>query len=85
MQINDYAAFNFLYEGYKVNDQANKVGDDTTTYFGFLNRFGEWFIMQQIVSGTTISFRFCKGNSAYTTAWIAREAQTYNYINVIFA
>lgn len=84
MQINDYAAFNFLYENYKVNDQANKVGDDTITYFGFLNRFGEWFIMRQSVSGTTIAFRFCKGLSAYTTAWTAREAQVYDYLDVIF-
>ncbi len=85
MQINDYAAFAFLYDGYKVNDQANKSGDDNTTYFGFLNRFGEWFIMQQVVSGTTLTFRFVKGASGYTTAWAAREAQTYNYINVCFA
>lgn len=84
MQINDYAAFAFLYEGYKVNDQANKSGDDNTTYFGYVNRFGEWFIMRQVVSGTTLSFRFAKGASGYTTAFTARESQTYDYLDVIF-
>ncbi len=80
----NYRAFAFLYEGYKVNDQANKSGDDNTTYFGFLNRFGEWFIMQQVTSGTTVTWRFVKGNSGYTTAFSAREAQSYDYINVTF-
>lgn len=84
MQINDYAAFGFLYDGYKVNDQANKAGDDSITYFGFLNKFGEWFIMKQAVSGSTISFRFVRGNSGYTTAWSAREAASYDYLDVTF-
>jgi hypothetical protein len=84
MHINDYAAFAFLYDGYKVNDQANHTGNDNITYFGFLNKFGEWFIMKQTTSGTTVSFRFAKGNSAYTTAWTARESQTFDYIDVTF-
>lgn len=86
MQINDYAAFNFLYEGYKVNDQANKAADDTTTYFGFLNRFGEYFIMRQVVTGTTLAFRFYKGpvGVTYTTAWGGREALQYDTLDVSF-
>ena len=84
MQINDYSAFAFLYDGYKVNDQAVDSGDSNITYFGFLNKFGEWFIMKQTVCGTTLSFRFVKGASAYTTAWTARQAQTYDYLDVTF-
>lgn len=84
MQINDYAAFSFAYDGYKVNDQANNTGDANITYFGFVNKFGEWFIMRQTVSGTTLSFRFYKGASGYTTGWSARQTFTYDYLDVIF-
>jgi hypothetical protein len=80
----DAAAFGFAYEGYKVSDEADKTGDATIRYFGFLNRRGEWFIMRQDVAGTTIDYRFVKGDSAYTTAWAARESQTYDYFNAIF-
>ena len=80
----DAAAFSFAYEGYKVSDEADKVGDATIRYYGFLNRAGEWFIMRQTSSGTTSDYRFVKGDSAYTTAWTARESQTYDYFNTIF-
>ena len=80
----DAAAFGFAYEGYKVADEADKALDSTIRYYGFLNRRGEWFIMQQTVSGTTADYRFVKGDSAYTTAWTARESQTYGYFNTIF-
>ena len=82
---NDTASFMFSYEGYKVSDEADKAGDSTIRYYGFVNREGAWFIMKQTVSGTTSSYRFVKGASAYTTAWTARESQTYDYFNTIFA
>ena len=80
----DAAAFGFAYEGYKVSDQAEKAGDANVVYFGFLNRRGEWFIMRQTVAGTATDYRYVKGDSAYTTAWAARESQTYDYFNVIW-
>lgn len=85
LSSNDSFAFMTGYEGYKVNDEADKSGDATIRYYGFVNRRGEWIIMRQTVSGTTANYRFCKGDSAYTTAWSARESQTYNYFDVIFA
>ncbi len=80
----DAAAFGFAYDGYKVSDETDKAGDSTIRYYGFLNRRGEWFIMRQTVSGVTSDYRFVKGDSAYTTAWAARESQTYDYFNTIF-
>lgn len=80
----DAAAFGFAYEGYKVADETDKAGDSTIRYYGFVNRRGEWFIMRQTVSGTTTDYRFVKGDSAYTTAWTARESQTFDYFNTIF-
>lgn len=80
----DAFSFGVGYEGYKVSDAANKAGDATIRYFGYVNRRGEWFILRQTVSGTTADYRFVKGDSAYTTAWAARETQTYDYFNTIF-
>lgn len=81
----DAFAFGVGYEGYKVSDETDKAGDSTIRYYGFVNHAGEWFIMRQTVSGVTSDYRFVKGDSAYTTAWAARESQTYNYFNTIFA
>lgn len=80
----DASAFGNSYEGYKAADEADKVGDSTIRYHGFINRAGEWFIVRQTISGTTTDYRFVKGDSAYTTAWTIRESQTYNYFDVIF-
>jgi len=84
LTLQDTFAFGFGYDGYKVSDQTEKSGDSNVIYFGFLNRRGEWFIMRQTVSGVTTDYRFVKGDSAYTTAWNARESQTYDYFNTIF-
>lgn len=80
----DAAAFGFSYEGYKVADETDHAGDSTIRYYGFVNFRGEWFIMKQTVSGVTSSYRFAKGDSAYTTAWTARESQTYDYFYTTF-
>ena len=84
LSSNDTFAFGTGYEGYKVSDEADKTADSTIRYYGFLNRKGEWFILRQTVTGTTTDYRFVKGDAAYTTAWSARESQTYNYFDVIF-
>lgn len=84
LSLQDAFAFGSGYDGYKVSDEADKAGDSTIRYYGFINRAGEWFIMRQTVSGTTTDYRFVKGDSAYTTAWAAREAQTYDYFNTIW-
>lgn len=85
MQINDYAYFAFAFDGYRVSDDALNGGDANTRYFGYLHRSGEWYIMRQVRSGTTVAYRFVKGASGYTTAWGGREALIYDYINVAFA
>lgn len=66
-------------DNYKVSD----VDDiDTTKYYGFLKKDGGWYIMREDTVAKT--FRYVKGDAAYTTAWTARASQTYNYFNIIF-
>jgi len=82
--VNDSMEFNFGYEGYKITDQAQNSGDSNITYYGFLNRYGEWYLMSQTTSGTAVAYRYLRGSSDYTTNWAAREALTYDYFNTIF-
>lgn len=87
MTINDFAYFAFGFEGYKISDQAVKSSDSDVIYFGFLNKIGEWYIMEQDTSAGANSlqtFRYAKGASAYTTAWSGKEALSYGYINETF-
>jgi len=53
-----------------------------TKYYGFIDKDGNWYIMREIT--TAGSFRFCKGTSAYTTAWTAKTSQSYDYFYTIF-
>ena len=85
MQINDYAYMAFLLDGFRVSDDARNSGDSTIRYFGYLNKEGEWYIMRQSTSGTTVAYRFARGGSDYTTAWTGREALDYEYFDVCFA
>jgi len=83
----DLNFFGFLLDGYRVSEQASKTTDANVLYFGFVNRMGEWYIMEQDTSAGSNdlqTYRFVKGDSGYTTAWTAREAQTYDYFYTTF-
>lgn len=66
--------------GYYVNDTDQS---SSTRYYGFSNASGAWYILQEII-GTTNSYRYAAGPSAYTTAWTGRAGLTYGYYDVVF-
>jgi len=83
MTINDSAAFAFAFEGYKIADEADKAGDATIKYYGYLNKSGNWYIMERDVTNKT--YRYKKGDSAYRSLyWGQREALTYEDFNDTF-
>ena len=84
LSANDLSFFVSLFGNYRVSDQANKAGDNNVTYMGSVDRKGRWYILEQTRSGTTLAYRYVKGDSAYTTAWTAREAQSYDYFYEVF-
>lgn len=49
--------------------------DATTSYFGYEDSSGNWYIKEWTRS--TDSFQFVKGASGYSTAWTNRASQTY--------
>lgn len=87
-QVNDYNLFQSLFSGYLLCDQETKSSDADIKYYLYVNRFGEWYIMQEDLSpagGTDPkTWRFIKGDSDYATNWTAREALVYAYPNVAF-
>lgn len=68
--------------GYVAQDQS--FDGVATTYYGFVNKLGNWYISKQVVAGNEISWRFTKGASAYSTAFTNRAALTYDYYNSVF-
>lgn len=90
--LNDNMSLVFGIDGMKPSDQNYKSTDANIIYFGFVNRKGEFYILKQTSSDVTIgantyqnlTYRYYKGNSAYTTAYAAREALDYDYFYSIF-
>ncbi len=79
---NDTSGFMFAMEGYFASDLKDKAGDDTIHYYGFLNKYGNWYIIEK--SDTPGTIRYYKGDSDYSTAWTGRETAPYNYFHTIF-
>ena len=81
--INDYQYNQARFEGYKLSDQDVNSSDADITYFGYVNKEGDWYIMRydKTVGGDADlrAYRYVEGTITddYTTQWAAREAQTY--------
>ena len=60
-------------EGYTISE----VDEGPNTYFGFINKDGNWLIMKQDEDGT--SFRYAKGSSDFPGNWASRENIKYDY------
>jgi len=67
---------------YIITDQ--EVG--ATSYYGYQNRGGSYYIMQAVTTGATVAYRYYKGAAgvSYATAWAGRAALTYSYPTGVF-
>ncbi len=64
-------------DDFKISD----IDESTSTaYYGFLDKDGNWYIMQ--VTATAV--RYKSGTSAYTTNWTGRVDLVYGYFDVVF-
>lgn len=84
--IHDYK---FVYHKVGGQDVHFEPSDEDTTgatyqYYGFLSSSGSWLILRFDLTVTdVINYRYAVGQSAYSTAWTARDTHTYNYFNDI--
>jgi hypothetical protein len=68
-------------DGYKITEV-----DDTSVpaYYGYVDKTGAWFIMQEDASG---HYRYARGTSDFTnavTGWPNRASLTYGYFDATF-
>lgn len=77
----DSVVFFFGQQGYLI---AN-MDSGATTYTGFENRLGEWYIMRAVITGAATVYTYAKGSSGYAAAYVARASQTYAIPSVCFA
>ena len=80
--INDLSHFYLAIQGYVVSDQAVDSGDSNVNYYGYVNRYGNWYILKE--DTVNLTYRYAKGDSGYTTAWNARESAVYDYYHNVF-
>ncbi|MDO8619455.1 MAG: hypothetical protein Q7R49_05970 [Candidatus Daviesbacteria bacterium] len=66
-------------DGYNISE----VDDSIISYYGFINKDGQWFIMKGDTN--TGSFRYTKGKSNFPDNWNKREGLKYDYYQNIFA
>ena len=88
MTINDYKFFEAKLAGYKIANQQAKAADADITYYGYIDRLGNWYIMKRDGSdggAGVITFTFIKGSTLYSTNWTARESLTYAAFDTTFA
>ncbi len=80
----DVAHFGFALEGYKISDEADKAGDANIHYYLYLNRYGEFYIMEW--NETNKTYRYYTGTKGTAaTAWAARESLTYETYDAAFS
>lgn len=63
-------------DGYKIT----QVDDSAPAYYGYLDKGGSWFIMQE----NSGAYRYTKGTSAFSTNWTNRASLSYDYFDAVF-
>lgn len=65
-------------DGYEITE----IDDSTSpAYYGFVSKTGAWYIMQEDATG---AYRYHKGDSGFSTAWIGKALLSYGYFNTVF-
>lgn len=67
--------------GYKPADTDENEG---TSYYGFLDTAGNWYIMKRVVSGAVSEITYSKGTSSYATNWTGRAGLSYGTFAATF-
>lgn len=55
-----------------------------TSYYGFIDRNGNWYIRQDAQSGAVTSYRYIKGVKDYSTNWDNRASLSYKHFHEVF-
>jgi len=63
---------------------ADEDADGDPSYFGFLDKFGNWYIQKYDMANG--QFRYVRGSTqaTYLTAWTGRATETYDHFDTVF-
>jgi len=64
-------------DGYSIT----QIDDSIPSYFGFINKDGNWFIMRE---GEDSAYRYAKGGGNFASNWSNRAILDYNYFDKVF-
>ena len=67
-------------DGYHIAHED--IGD--TSYYGYLNSNGEWYIMRAVRTDNVVAYTYVSGSSGYATAWTNRSSQSYASFDTTF-
>lgn len=65
---------------YRISDQA--VG--TTSYYGYVDKDGNWFIMKSVITGAVTNYTYARGTTDYATNWTGRAGLSYSNFATCF-
>ena len=69
-------------------DKYGITNTDTTSssthYYGFIDKDGNWYIMQESISGSVSTYSYVVGTTSYSTNWTGRAALTYVEFDLAF-
>lgn len=72
------------YQSITTHYGISEIDDDDPAYYGFVNKAGNWYILQEDATAEDSSYRYVKGDDDFATNWTGRAGQTYEYFNEVF-
>ena len=63
---------------------SDKDDDASPNYYGFVDKDGNWYIMEETVVAGADTYRYIKGATGYIAAWTGRGLLVYDYFYNIF-
>lgn len=63
---------------------ADTDDDASPNYYGFLDKEGNWYILQEVLVAGANTYRYVRGTADYATNWGNRAGLTYDYFSEVF-
>jgi len=70
-------------DGYRIAE-LDDTSDPSNSYYGFVNKDGDWFILREASDGEYKYFKKLITNGSFSSEWVNRGGFTYQYFDAIF-
>lgn len=79
--LNNVAGSDVL-AGYEPATRDENSG--ATSYYGFVDSDGNWYIMREVPTGSVTEDDFIRGTTNFATNWTGRAGLSYQKFNLVF-